>query len=110
VLLVDSPLPELRIRLSTAISVALPFAVITAFLLSLAIRARGNKVITGVEGMIGEIGVALEDLAPEGRVFVHGEYWNAVSSAPIALGGRARVMSVDHLKLAVEPVVEERHA
>ena len=103
-LLVDSPLPELRIRLSTAISVALPFAVITAFLVSLVVRARSNKVATGVEGMIGEIGVALEDLNPEGRIFVHGEYWNAVSSAPIATGNRARVLAVDHLKLAVEPV------
>jgi membrane-bound serine protease (ClpP class) len=108
VMLIDSPFPELRIHLSTAISVALPFALITAFLLSLAVRARANKVVTGVEGMIGEIGVAIGDLAPEGRIFVHGEYWNAVSSAPIASGGRARVLSVDHLKLAVEPVAEER--
>jgi membrane-bound serine protease (ClpP class) len=106
-LLVDSPLPELRIRLSTAISVALPFAVITAFLLSLAIRARANKVVTGVEGMIGEIGVAIGDLNLEGRIFVHGEYWNAVSSVPIASGNRARVLKVDHLKLAVEPVAKE---
>ena len=106
-LLVDSPLPELRIRLSTAISVALPFAIITAFLLSLAVRARSNKVVTGVDGMIGEIGVAIGDLTPDGRIFVHGEYWNAVSSAPIASGGRARVLAVDRLRLAVEPVLEK---
>ncbi|HEY3835387.1 MAG TPA: NfeD family protein, partial [Bryobacteraceae bacterium] len=106
-LLIDSPLPELRIRFSTAVAVALPFAVITAFLLSLAVRARANKVVTGVEGMIGEIGVALGDLNPNGRIFVHGEYWNAISSAPIASGGRARVLAVDHLTLAVEPVVKE---
>ena len=106
-LLIDSPLPELRIHLSTAISVTLPFAVITAFLLSLAMRARANKVTTGAEGMIGEIGVALEDINPEGRIFVHGEYWNAVSSTPIASGSRARVRQVDHLKLAVEPVAQK---
>lgn len=106
-LLVDSPLPELRIHLATAISVALPFAVITAFLLSLAVRARANKAVTGVEGMIGQIGVALGDINPEGRLFVRGEYWNAVSSAPIASGSRARVLGVDHLTLAVEPVAKE---
>ena len=94
----------MRIRLATAISVALPFAVITAFLLSLAVRARANKVLTGMEGMIGQVGVALEDINPEGRIFVHGEYWNAISAAPIASGSRARVLAVDHLKLAVEPV------
>jgi membrane-bound serine protease (ClpP class) len=110
VMLIDSPLPELRIHLSTAIYVALPFAIITAFLLSLAVRARANKVITGVEGMIGEIGVAIGDIALEGRIFVHGEYWNAVSSAPIPSGGRARVLAVDHLKLEVEPVAEGRQS
>ncbi len=57
-----------------------------------------------MEGMIGQIGVALGDINPEGRIFVHGEYWNAVSSAPIASGKHARVLAVDHLKLAVEPV------
>ena len=54
--------------------------------------------------MIGEIGVALEDLNPEGRIFVHGEYWNAIANRPIPSGSRARVLAVDHLKLAVEPV------
>ena len=106
VMLIDSPFPELRIHLSTAVSLALPFALITAFLLTLAARARANKIITGVEGMIGEIGVAIGDVAPEGRIFVHGEYWNAVSSAPIRSGERARVLAVDHLKLAVEPFTE----
>ena len=106
-LLIDSPLPELRIRLSTAVSVAIPFALITAFLLTLAVRARANKAVTGMEGMIGEIAVALEDLNPEGRVFVHGEYWNAVSRAPVPSGSRARVLAVDHLKLAVEPLSKE---
>ena len=103
-LLVDSPLPELRIHLATSVSVALPFAVITAFLVSLAVRARANKAVTGAEGMIGEIGMVLNDLNPEGRIFVHGEYWNAVSSTPIAAGQQARVLAVDHLQLAVEPV------
>jgi membrane-bound serine protease (ClpP class) len=104
VMLVDSPSPELRIHLSTAIAVALPFALITAFLVTLAVRARANKVTTGVQGMIGEVGVAVGELNPEGRIFVHGEYWNAVSSAPLAAGKRARVTAVDHLKLVVEPV------
>lgn len=103
-LLVDSPLPELRIRLSTAIAVTLPFAVITAFLLSLAFRAYRNKAVTGAEGMLGLVGVAVGELMPAGLIFVHGEYWNAVSSAPLAPGERARVTAVDHLTLQVEPV------
>ena len=59
VMLIDSPLPEMRIHWSTAIALALPFSAITVFLLSLVVRARRNKVETGSEGMIGETGAAV---------------------------------------------------
>lgn len=103
VLLINSPVPEMRIHLSTAIALALPFAAITVFLLSLVMRARANKVVTGSEGMIGEVGVALEDLNPQGPIFVRGEYWNAVSPVPLKSGERVRVTALDHLNLTVEP-------
>ena len=44
--------------------------------------------------MIGEEGAAVTELAPEGKVFVHGEYWDAVSLRPAAAG--ARVKSHSH--------------
>ena len=57
-----------------------------------------------VEGLTGEVGDVTRDLDPEGRVFVHGETWSAVSSAgPILRGAKVRVLRVDHLKLTVEP-------
>ncbi len=102
-LLVESPLPEMRIHLGTALSVALPFALVTSFLLTLAIRARRSKVRTGARGMIDEIGLAYTPLAPSGKVFIHGEYWNAVSSAPVETGARVRVTEVEGLTLKVEP-------
>jgi len=107
VLLINSPLPEMRIHLSTAIALALPFTAITVMLLTLVVRARSGKVVTGSEGMIGQIGVTIEDLKPEGHVFVRGEYWNAVSPRPVPTGQRVRVTAVDHLKLTVEPVEEQ---
>ena len=103
-LLINSPLPELRIRLATAISLALPFSLITVLLVSLVVKARSNKVITGSEGMIGEVGVAASEIAPEGRIFVRGEYWNAVADTPIAAGTRVRVKAIEGLRLTVEPV------
>jgi len=106
VMLVDSPIPEMRVHLGTAIALALPFSAITVFLLTLAVRARRNKVETGSEGMIGETGAAVTDLAPEGKIFVHGEYWNAVSSRPVSIGARVRVTAIDKLKLTVEPLAE----
>ena len=107
-LLVESPLPEMRIHLSTAVSLALPFALITTFLLTLVIRARAAKVITGREGMIGEVGLAHTPLAPEGKVFVHGEFWSAISSAPVEVGARVRVKAMEGLTLRVEPVSDSK--
>jgi len=103
VMLVDSPSPELRIHWSTAFALALPFSAITVFLLSIAVRARRNKVVTGSEGMIGRTGEAVTDLEPEGKVFVHGEYWDAVATHPVAAGARVTVRAIDRLKLTVGP-------
>jgi len=104
VLLVDSPLPELRVHLSTAVALALPFGLITLLLVSLVVRARRSRVATGTEAMIGEIGVAVSEVAPEGKVFVHGEYWTAVSPAPVLAGAAVKVMAIDGLCLTVTPV------
>ena len=106
VMLVDSPVPEMRVHWGTAIALTLPFSAITVFLLSLAVRARRGKVETGSEGMIGETGEAITELAPEGKIFVHGEYWDAVSSQPVAAGARVRVTAIEKLKLTVEPVAK----
>jgi membrane-bound serine protease (ClpP class) len=104
VMLIDSPVPEMRIHLSTAIALALPFSLITMLLLSLVVRARRNKVVTGSQGMIGEIGTAVTALAPEGKVFVRGEYWNAAAPVQVAAGGSVRVTGIQQLKLTVEPI------
>jgi membrane-bound serine protease (ClpP class) len=102
-LLVNGP-PEIRIHLSTAIGVAVPFALITLFLVSIVIRARRNKVLTGAPGMIDEVGIARTALSPEGQVQVRGEYWDAVSSMPIEQGATVRVLAVNGMKLHVEKV------
>ena len=104
VILVNGPIPEMRIRWSTAIGLALPFSAITLLLLSLVVSARRHKVETGVEGMIGATGSAITELSPEGKVMVRGEYWDAVALRPVTAGARVRITAVDKLKLTVEPV------
>jgi len=105
-LLVDGPIPELRVHLWTALGVSVPLGVITVFLMSLAIRARRNKVTTGSQGLIGETGIAQTDLSPEGTVFVHGELWRARSRQPVANGEQVRVTRITGLRLEVEPFTE----
>jgi membrane-bound serine protease (ClpP class) len=106
--LVDGPIPEMRVRLATALAVSIPFGIITAFLMSIALRARRNKVVTGAEGLIGEIGIAETTLAPAGKVVVHGEFWDAVSAVPVPAGERIVVRQVDGLTLRVDPVAAIR--
>jgi membrane-bound serine protease (ClpP class) len=102
-ILVQSPLPGAQIHFSTALSVTLPVAVISVILVRLAVLARRNKAITGEQGMIDQVGVARTDLAPEGKVFVHGEIWEARAAEPVTSGARVRVREVKGLKLMVEP-------
>jgi membrane-bound serine protease (ClpP class) len=103
-LLVDSPVPEMRVHLLTALAVSIPLGLITAFLMTMALKARRNKVVTGVEGMVGETAVTQSALSPRGKVFVHGELWDAISSTNLAAGETVVVRRVDGLVLQVEPV------
>jgi membrane-bound serine protease (ClpP class) len=109
-LLVDGPIPEMRVHLITALAVSIPLGLITAFLMSIAVRARRNKVVTGASGLIGEIGVAQSMLAPAGKVFVHGELWDAISIIPISAGEQIVVRQVDGLTLKVDPVTATKPA
>jgi membrane-bound serine protease (ClpP class) len=103
-LLVDGPIPQMRVHLYTALAVSIPLGLITAFLMSIALRARRNKVVTGAQGLVGEMGVTRTALSPEGKVFVHGELWNAVSPVPVPMGEMVVVRRIDGLRLEVEPV------
>jgi membrane-bound serine protease (ClpP class) len=102
-LLVDGPIPEMRVNVITALSVSIPFAIIAVFLMTLVLRARKAHIATGSEGMVGEVGVARTPVGAEGKVFVHGELWNAMSGVPISEGARVRVRAVDGLRVVVEP-------
>jgi len=109
-LLVDSPIPEMRVHLLTALAVSIPLGLITAFLMSIALKARRNKTVSGAQGLVGEIGIAQTALSPRGKIFVHGELWDAISSSDLSAGQSAVVRRVDGLLLQVEPLAVTRPA
>ncbi len=74
------------------------------FVAGLVFKAQTSKPRTGSKGLIGEIGVVKKDIMPEGKVFVHGELWNATSKNLIKEGVKVRVIKVVNLVLDVEPV------
>lgn len=85
-----------------ALAVTLPFAAITTFLLSIATRARRNKLVSGPEAMKGLVGVAVGELNPTGKVFVRGEYWSASSARRVAASEQVRIVGICGLTLIVE--------
>ncbi len=103
IFLIESPYPEMRIDLTIAAAVTIPFALIFIFLLRLVLRTHGRQVTTGEAGLVGELGTAQTEVGPQGgRVFVAGEIWRATSGEPIEVGDRIRVVSARNLDLVVE--------
>jgi membrane-bound serine protease (ClpP class) len=103
-MLIDSPIPALRVGLSVILPTAVFVAAVIIFLLSRVLRVHRTAPITGAEGIVGEVAEVVAAVGEsDGKVFVHGEYWDAVSSVPLAQGARVRVASVDGRRLRVEP-------
>jgi membrane-bound serine protease (ClpP class) len=103
IMLVNSPIPELKPSLSFIIPMALGLSAIFIFLVYIAIRAHSKKASTGKEGLLGETGVVHSDLSLEGKVFVHGEIWRAEASEVIPKGTKVVVVEVmDGLKIRVK--------
>src|SRR5262245_47954634 len=71
---------------------------------TLVIRSQRARVQHGVEGMVGQVGVVHDRLAPAGRVLVGGEYWSAESPEPVDAGERVEITAVDGLRLRVRRI------
>jgi len=101
-MLVDGPIPEMRVNKLTALAVSLPFGVITIVLMNIALRARKNKILIGQESMIGMEGKVETQLHPEGKVIVMGDLWNAVCPEGAEPGDTIVIRKVNGLHLEVE--------
>jgi membrane-bound serine protease (ClpP class) len=96
--------PALRVSLSVVLTVVAAAGVVAFFLATLGVRAQRQQVQTGLEGLIHEHGVARSPLAPRGKVFVHGEIWDAVADSAVAAGDAVQVVAAEGLLLRVRPV------
>lgn len=94
---------ETAVRVSWTVIIPTVTAVSAFFIfaLGLVVKAHMKRPRTGGQGLVGEVGVALTDLDNEGRVSLHGEYWNARSDRHIPKGEKVRVVKVDNLCLIV---------
>jgi membrane-bound serine protease (ClpP class) len=101
VMLVDVPVGTRGISLWLVLPMAALMGAVTVLLVTRVARARRAPALAGVEALVGEEGEVVVPLAPEGKVFVHGEYWDARGAREAPRGTRVRVTGVRGAKLLV---------
>jgi len=100
-MLFKTPEPALRVSVELIAMLSAFSLLVVGFLAFMALRAQRTPVFTGMEGLIHEVGTARSALNPRGKVFVHGEIWDAIAEEPVAAGEPVEVMAVRNLTLAV---------
>ncbi len=99
--------PDMRLSLKVLLPTIILISGFFVFIAGLVFRAQIAKPRTGSRGLVGEIGLVKKALMPEGKVFVHGELWNARADQAIDEGIKVRVVNVVNLMLEVEPLDEQ---
>jgi membrane-bound serine protease (ClpP class) len=107
-MLFDSGAPILRVSYLVITGVLVATVLFFLVALTLVVKAQRRRPATGREGMVGLDGVARTPLNPAGKVFVHGEYWDALAEDPIEEGEQVRVVGVERLQLTVAPLREKQ--
>ncbi len=104
-ILIDGPIPELRVQPMVVIPVTVAISLFMVAAMRLAVRAARAQVATGIEGLKEKVATVTRSLGPQGKVFVHGETWDAVSCAGnVPEGAKVRVVEVQDMLLTVEPL------
>jgi membrane-bound serine protease (ClpP class) len=107
-MLFDGPIPAMRGSMGVVLPTAVVVAAVTGFLLTRVLSAHRERPMTGREGLIGDKGRAITEIAPEGKVAVHGEYWDGRSTgAAIPAGSTVRVVAVDGRRIDVVAVGDD---
>jgi membrane-bound serine protease (ClpP class) len=103
-MLIESPAEYMRVSLTVIIPAVLVSAAFFGFAVTMAVKARLSKPTTGMEGLVGETGIATTGISPEGKVSIHGEFWNVISDQNIERGEKVQVFGVANLKLKVKKI------
>ncbi len=105
-MLFESPEPYLRVSSSVMLVTVLAVTVFFVVVVSKALAVHRRRPTTGQEGLIGAEGTAESGIAPHGKVFIRGEYWDARSDEPISAGSRITVEAVEGMQLKVRKLLQ----
>lgn len=102
IILMDTDAPGFGIDISVILVFAVSSLLVFVFAVGMALKARRRPVVSGLEELIGAAAVAESDFTGAGRVSVHSESWNALSTEPVHKGEPLVVTAVDGLTLTVK--------
>ncbi|MBN3038233.1 MAG: nodulation protein NfeD [Candidatus Omnitrophica bacterium] len=105
-ILFNQPYEFLRVSLRLIIPTAVGLGLIFTFLVTQVIRAHRRKTTVGAEALVGQVGLAKSNISEEGKVFIHGELWDAESKDKIKKGEKVEIEKVEGLKLIVKKHIE----
>ena len=106
-MLFDSTSPYLRPSLAVLLATIAITATFFITIATLAFRAYVRKPASGSEGMIGLVGAVVSRIAPNGKVFIHGEYWNAYGEEVIEEGEGVEVIGIKGLTIKVKKIINK---
>jgi len=102
----ESTLEAIKISWQVILAIVIFTTAFFIFAIGFGIRAQSRKPTTGIEGIIGETGVTISNMDPEGQISVHGELWNAESlDGYLQKGTKVKVARVSNLKLLVNKLI-----
>lgn len=99
-------LPGMGIPLGTVFAISLFVAVLVILLIRLVLKAHLNQPLAGKESLVGMAGFAAQSFEKKGKVFVNGEYWDAVSREPVEKQQEIEVVKIKNMVLQIKPKEE----
>jgi membrane-bound serine protease (ClpP class) len=103
-LLFSGAAPELDVSWWATAGAIVGTLVFFVSVMTAALRVRLRRPIDGQQAIVGTIGEAKTDIAPEGTVLTAGTLWRArTMETGIAAGSKVKVMATEGLVLLVEP-------
>lgn len=102
-LLFDTPESDVRVGFSAVIAAVLAIGLFFTFVAYYLVKSQRSAITLGFEGLMGEMGVAVTTIEKKGKIFIHGEYWDAESDETITEGDKVKVVEkIGGFKLRVK--------
>ncbi len=102
-LLFDTPESDVRVGFNVVIAAGLAIGLFFTFVAYYVVKSQRAAISLGFEGLMGEVGVAVTTIENKGKIFIHGEYWDAESDETIREGEKVKVVEqIGGFKLRVK--------